>query len=401
MAGFPYALPSAFPAKGQPDWDVPLVSNVNDLASRNAVQEAVHGAPLDSFPGSSDDAKLTNAMAYAAAQTRPPAIVLGLRSHSFSGPRDWYNGFRLLGSVGFGAREFASTGPETTVICNGVGDFPSLFKIPSGGVKNIWISGIQFRAASGSIHFHEPVTDLGSGPILNDGTFENLSWVGFASIMQARHLRVRIDKVYINEGTDTQFKLAGSDNYYFQSGGFCSSTKLAASKFYFWFTHMSRSDFGPLYITPEKATGVRIDGGYGDFKFDSTKFDSTGRDLSTACQGAALLITGGRGLVFDKLWFFNNAVNPAGTGRSPVDKGQVYIRGTAADIIFNMPSFSGFAVTTGFTPSGTPAIYAATGVTNVKVMGPIAPAGGNKLLQHQSSGIITKFAADDWTLAVA
>lgn len=106
-------------------------------------------------------------------------------------------------------------------------------------------------------------------------------------------------------------------------------------------------------------------------------------------------------MVFDKLWFFNNAVNPAATGRSPQDKGQVYIRGSASDLAFNLPSFSGFATTTGYTPAGTPAIYAATGVTNVKVTTPIAPAGGTKLIQQQTSGIITKYAADDWTLAVA
>ena len=31
----------------------------------------------------------------------------------------------------------------------------------------------------------------------------------------------------------------------------------------------------------------------------------------------------------------------------------------------------------------------------------MAPAGGTKLLQHQKAGIITRYAADDWTLSVA
>jgi hypothetical protein len=176
---------------------------------------------------------------------------------------------------------------------------------------------------------------------------------------------------------------------------------LDATKFYVWLTHMSRSQFGPLYITPEKATGIRIDGGYGDLVFSGTLLDSTGRNATTACQGAAILITGGRGLTFRDCWFFNNAVNPASTGRSPVDKGQVFIRGSASEVLFNGCQFGGFDAQTGYTPAGTPAIYAASGVTGVKVVAPMAPASGNKLLQHQGSGIITKYAADDWTLSVA
>lgn len=106
-------------------------------------------------------------------------------------------------------------------------------------------------------------------------------------------------------------------------------------------------------------------------------------------------------MVFRDLWFFNNAVNPSGTGRSPQDKGQVYIRGSASDLLFAGCQFAGAEAQTNLTPAGTPAIYAATGVSNVKVVAPTAPADGTKLLQHQSSGIISKYAADDWTLSVA
>jgi hypothetical protein len=171
--------------------------------------------------------------------------------------------------------------------------------------------------------------------------------------------------------------------------------------YYIYFTHMSRTSVGPLYITPEVATGVRIDGSYGNLVFNGTLFDSTGRNSTTACQGAALLITGGKGMVFRDCWFFNNAVNPAATNRSPVDKGQVFIRGSAAELLFTGCQWGGGDAQTVVTPAGTPAIYAATGVTNVKVSNPIAPNGGNKLLQHQSSGIITTTGAADWTLSVA
>ncbi|WP_329521147.1 hypothetical protein [Spirillospora sp. NBC_01491] len=397
MPGFPYDLAAPMPAQGATGWAAPLESNLGDVRDRTRVHEATYGVPLDAFSGT-DDQKLTAAMAYAAAQTRPPAIVLSSRTHTFSGgPYPYYNGMRIIGSLGTTEREFSVTGPQCVVTVGGT----ALFSVPSGGVKNMYVAGIQFRAASGSVHFQEPTTNLDSGPIMQDATFVDLAWVGFATVMHARHLRVRIDRTYVNNGFDNQFKLAGSDNYYWQNGGYLSSTQLAASKFYVWFTHMSRSQFGPLYVTPERATGIRIDGSYGGLVFSGTLLDSTGRTLTTACQGAAILITGGRGYVFRDLWFFNNCVAPASTGRSPQDKGQVYLRGSASEVLFSGCQFAGGSAQTVVTPSGTPAIYAATGVSGVKVLAPIAPAGGNKLLQHQSSGIISKSAADDWTLSVA
>ncbi|MFC7732974.1 hypothetical protein [Actinomadura keratinilytica] len=53
------------------------------MAAAPAVQ--VYGVPLDGFSGADDDAKLKAAMSYAAAQTRPPAIVLANRAHKFDG----------------------------------------------------------------------------------------------------------------------------------------------------------------------------------------------------------------------------------------------------------------------------------------------------------------------------
>lgn len=400
MSGVPYALPGGFPVPGGSGWDVPLQANLDDLKARIAMHEAAYGVPVDAFAGATDDAKLSAAMSYAAAQTRPPALLLANRAYTFNGgPYNYYNGMRLVGSLGTTEREFASTGPQCVATIGG----SAFLQVPSGGARTIWISGIQFRASSGTVNFQTPVTDFSNGPILQDVDYRNLGWVGFKTVLHARHLRVSIERTYVNNGTDTQFKLAGSDNYYWVEGkSYMSAHNLTAAMYYLYFTHMSRTQVGPVYITPEVATAVRIDGSYGNLVFTGTLFDSTGRTTSTACQGAAVLITGGKGMVFRDCWWFNNAVNPSATGRSPVDKGQVFIRGgSAAEILFSGCQWGGGDAQTVVTPSGTPAIYAATGVTNVKVANPIAPNGGTKLLQHQSSGIITKYAADDWTLSVA
>ncbi|MBX6769822.1 MAG: hypothetical protein IRY90_22155, partial [Actinomadura rubrobrunea] len=294
MAGVPYRLPAAEPDEsGRP---ASPRSGVDDLAARLAVHEEVYGVPLDGFSGSDDDAKLRAALSYAAAQTRPPAIVLANRAHRFDGgPYPYYDGLRLVGSLGTLEREFASAGPQCVATVGG----SALFSVPRDGVRNMFITGVQFRAASGRVHFQTPLTDFAKGPIVQDADFRGLAWVGFKTVMHARHLRCSIERVYVNNGTDTQFKLAGSDNYYFVEGkSFMSARALKASMFYLWFTHMSRTQVGPIYITPEVATAVRIDGSYGDLVFTGTLFDCTGRSASTACQGAAVLITGGKGMVF-------------------------------------------------------------------------------------------------------
>jgi hypothetical protein len=385
------------PTHGDTGWDTAVNTAMAGIAARINNLEGALGVPLDSFTGVSDDAKLAAAMSYAAAQTYPPPILLGRRAHTFtSGPYNLYNGFRLIGSPVTGEREFSSTGPQTVATISST----SFLTVPSGGVKNGTIRGIQFRASSGTVDWLTQVSDLASGPIINDFDFWDLAWVGFRTIMRARHLRCSIERTYINNGTQTQFYLGGSDNYYWMTGrSYMSSTALPVSQYYLRFGSMSDTKVGPMYITPQVATGVRIDGGAGDLQFWGTRFDCTGRNSSTGCQGAALYITAGTGHQFHDCWFFNNAVNPSGTGRG--DKGQVWITG-GNEILFENCAWSGGATRTGMaTPSGTPAIYAASGASGVKVVSPMAPASGTKLLQHQTSGVISKYAADDWTLSVA
>jgi len=385
------------PPHGTTGWDVPLNDNLVSIAARLNVHESALGIFLDSMSGVSDDAKLVQAMAIASAATYAPAIILSNRVHTFSGgPYPLYNGLRMVGAPLTTEREFLTTGPQCVV---NVGS-TSLFTVPSGGVQTVWFSGIQFRASSGTVNWLTPVSDLGGGPIMTDVSFERLAWFGFKSVMQARHLRVQIEHTYVNGGTGTQFQLAGSDNTYWSKGySYLSSNTVPASAYFLYLVNMSRTRVGAVYITPRVATGIRIDGGFGDLQFSGTLLDGTAGTTTTGCQGAAILITGGEGYVFDKVWCFNNAVNPAGTGRSPQDKGQVYIK-AGANMLFHGCAFLGGTKQTLVTPSGTPQIYAASGVTGVRVSNPLAPYGGVKLLQNAVSGAIS---CDDssWSVAVA
>lgn len=396
MPDVPFSL-ATMPPAGATGWDVPLGANLTSTAARLNVHEGALGIFLDSMSGVSDDAKLVEAMAIASAATYALPIILSNRVHTFSGgPYPLFNGLKLVGASLTTEREFLTTGPQCVV---NVGS-TSLFTVPSGGVQNCYFSGIQFRASSGTVNWLTPVADLGGGPIMTDVCFERMAWFGFKSVMQARHLRCQIEHTYINGGTGTQLQLAGSDNTYWTKGyAFLSSNTVPASAYFLYLVNMGRTRVGAVYITPRVATGIRIDGGFGDLQFSGTLLDGTGGTATTGCQGAAILITGGEGYIFDKVWFFNNAVNPAGTGRSPQDKGQVFIK-AGANMLFHACSFLGGTKQTLVTPSGTPQIYAASGVTGIRVSNPIAPYGGTKVLQQAVSGAIT---CDDptWSVAIA
>jgi len=369
----------------------------NASAQVSATASAVPGlAPLGSFPGKTWDAKFKEALAYAAAQTYRPVIVLPNGKIELSGgPYPFLDGLRLSGPPGGMEREFEGRGPQTIVTVKG----KPLFSMPKEGVRSLSMRGIQFRA-SGAVDWMVRVTDLGGGPIMSDAAFLDVGWVGFRSVMHARHLRVTIDRAYINNGTDVQFKLGGSDNYYFTAGpSFMSGSLPPTAAAYVHFTSMSRTRVGPLYITPQYATAFRIDGGYGGLSFEGTIIDCTGRDKTTACQGAGIYVNGGEGHLFSNLWFFNCATNPAATKREG-EKGYVYIGKNAKEIAFVGCQWSGGAKQRVHTPAGTPAIYCAAGASGVRVHAPLAPNGGEKRLQQASAGALS---CDDpaWKIVTA
>jgi hypothetical protein len=320
--------------------------------------------PLDSFSGT-DDQKLANALATQAAEPLKPTIVLSARSHTFLGTYPLKNGLRLSGPLGGYEREF---GASCVVNVKGA----ALFTVPTGGVKDISIRGICFNG-TGTNNWLTPVTDLGNGPIISDMNLRECGWNSFVSVMQARHLRCSIERTYIDNGAGTQLYLAGSDNYYWQEGqSYLSGHKLTTSDYYLRFSFMSKTLVGGLYITPEVATGVRVDGGYGGLRFRGTRFDSSGRTQTTACQGPAMLVTNGS-VVVEGCDFLGNAV---GTGA----QGQLVFSGGYDHMAINN-QFMGVG---SLTPPGVPGIYAAA---SVYTAGNQAVMGGNAVMS--GSGIKT------------
>lgn len=119
---------------------------------------------LDSFAGSSDDQKLTNAMSYAAAQTYRPGIVLGARYHTFSQPRTVYSGLRIFGPagarIGFQNMEISGSNgqynPCRVHLTTGTGN--SSWLVGTSTTYSVTVGGIAFSGNGSSQFYHHPIT---------------------------------------------------------------------------------------------------------------------------------------------------------------------------------------------------------------------------------------------------
>lgn len=311
--------------------------------------------PLDSFAGT-DDQKFAAALAAQAASPLRPTIVLANRAHTFANTYPLQNGMRVSGPLGGYEREFG-----VSCVVNAKGG--ALFSVPAGGVKDISIRGICFNG-TGSNSWLAPTADLGAGPIIQDMNVREVGWNFFASVIQARHLRCSIERTYCDNGSGTQFYLSGSDNFYWLEGqSYLSGHALSTSQYYLRFGWMSKTLVGGIYITPEVATGVRVDGGYGGLRFRGTRFDSSGRTQATACQGPAMLVTGGA-VVVEGCDFLGNAVSPGALGQL------VFTGGSDHSALFNQ-----FMGSTGsLTPATVPGVYASA---SVYAFGNRSVQGGN------------------------
>ncbi|MEV6967944.1 hypothetical protein AB0M47_22820 [Hamadaea sp. NPDC051192] len=308
------------------------------VAAPAAATTANGYAEVDSFAGTTDDEKLAAAMAYAAAQTYAPTLVFGARAYTFAADYAFFPGMRWSGPLGGSETEF---GESCLVKVTGA------YLLRATAVRDVAIRGICFQG-TGANDFQQQVTDFAAGPLTQDARYREIGFKSFRSVMHARHLRCSIERMYCNNGTGTQFKIGGSDSYYFLEGNsYLSSPSLPANAYYWHFTHMSESRFGELYITTETATGMRIDGSYGDLQLLGTKFDCTGRTGTDNCQGAQIIIAGGQGVHLDRCWFYGGMTNPAATGRTGVDNGLISITGGTEHLV-TAPKF-------GFGPYGAPA----------------------------------------------
>lgn len=292
---------------------------------------------LDSFAGGSDDAKLTAAMSYAAAQTHPPVIQLTNRTYSFATQRILYTGFRLRG-VG------ASSNSEL-----GDANMGCLLNLSTNGpwlyiTADAWDCLIQGISAIGT----STTTFLGcdSTHQLRGSTIRDVSFKQFLTVFgtQAQKLLMttcQLDGYFQMQGTyNGGIHIGGSDNRLFMASGLVDASQAyntagnAAGQYHFWFDGLDNSMVGPLYITCSglwggvHVTGLAYNSGSTGNRGMLWMYGLTieGQSASIPCNGAVLRVDGGIVKTRDG-YIARGMDNPSAQGHSPQDAGVVHVTG--------------------------------------------------------------------------
>jgi len=289
--------------------------------------------------GADDDAKLTNAMSLAAAQTYPPPILLGPRNYSFSNNRTLYDGFTLIGVQGMGNAELTNQGTtRTRVTVGGTGTWLSANGGIRSGTQN-WDVAIRNIAFTGN----SSKQFMGGTAVLWCMNLQDCSWSSWSSILGSQATKLLINLclfdgwLSFHNSYHGGIHIGGSDNTLFvgmtniDSGTAFNSSGGANGQYHLWLDSLEKSTIGPIYLTCEGAwNGIRVSGPAhntggsnlgGPLWITGAKIE--GRNAGAACNGSAIRVEGGQ-LHLRDTWIGYGMVSPATPGHSPQDAGMIH-----------------------------------------------------------------------------
>lgn len=325
---------------------VPAVHSAGDsghIADHNAIRTMLASLRsgsvwLDDFTDSGDDAKLTAAMSYAAAQTYPPVIQLAARQHSFSTQRSTYTGFRLRGPGGANDAELgnANQACEVNLSTSGIWLY-----VNGGDTWNAEVSGISFTGTSSTTFLGCDGSSDWHGSLLR-----NVSFSGFLSVLGTNSQKLLmttclIDGWFQMQGChSTGIHIGGSDCFLFMDGALVdsNSSNTSTAQFHMHFEGQDNTVIGRLYLTCQGYWGgVLVDGcaynaggppsNLGMLCFQPGSVIE-GQSASNPSYGSLVRIQGGNTRMRDT-YIARGLSNPSLTGRSPADAGAVMVTGGA------------------------------------------------------------------------
>lgn len=291
-----------YPTPGQTGWNTGLEAAINDVSDRadlalstaSGASATPGGVLLDSFSGANDDAKLTAAMSYAAAQTVKPAIYVGNRQYSFSQTnRSLYSGFKLIGLGGFGDQQRAANSIPNDIRFTGNGTWfvnpGTTYDVEFRGLCLQGNSNGQFIASNPGVLWTSKFSDLGF----------NLWKYGFGN-PASKFLNTAIllsGWGNVNNSYNTFFSFGGSDSNFFVGGEWLIDSPtsiMTASAYHLRFDYQEKSHVGPIYMTAERSSGIYITGGS---TTTGLVFNGMGRiegrNIGAPCVGSNVRIDGG------------------------------------------------------------------------------------------------------------
>lgn len=271
---------------------------VNDVA--NAINRTKSGVVfLDEFAGASDDAKLTAALSYAAAQTHIPAIQFPARDINLStAGRVPFNGMKLIGPSGSGGPaqlELSSAYANHRILLSVGSDASAWFNGAGLTLYDVYVSGLAFQNANNASQFWAQPSGTLYACEFNALTFYGMTHIFGSATVKALCTQVIFSGMWeVIGGNGTQFYIGGSDCCFWVPGycNFGNGGSVNADTYGVKFETLGKSSVGYLYLTCLGGwSGMLLSGGGTGVSFHGGTYE--GLNAGNPTTGTPVTITGG------------------------------------------------------------------------------------------------------------
>ncbi len=278
--------------------------NTFTAANENLVENSANWAQggrvyLDSFAGANDDAKLTAAMTYAAAQTHIPSIVFPARTSTFSTTgRTPYTGLRIVGPDGcLGPKniDVSTTMPNHLITLN-VGADASAWFVGGGDTYDVYMGGLAIQNGNGASQFWSHTTGTLYAAEFNSMTFYGMNHIFGSAATQCNFTQIVFSGHWeIIGGTGCQFYIGGSDCCLWMPG-YCNMQNggaVNADTYMMKFSTLAKTSVGFLRLICSGGwSGIQLSGSnaYGGVSFHGSTF--TGTSAAAPSTAAPVSISG-------------------------------------------------------------------------------------------------------------
>lgn len=278
---------------------------------------------LSTFDGSTDDAKLTAAMAYIKSlPNRGVTIVLDeAKTYTFSQPQQLFSGFSLSGPYRTQdqARSTMPVGNRINVRTSG-----PWFTLPAGQTFGVSLANLSLDGTATSA-----LVGGGSG-VLWTSVFHNISAQNFGCLFGSSASKLLNTACTfsgwwnVNNVQSRAWVVGGSDtNFAFTQCLLDSPTSLLGpTQFLAEFSSQSKGTIQNVYVTAEGHAAFRWTGGADRTVVSTSRIE--GRNAGAPSPGALCRVEGSD-VTFRDCWLSYAMANPTATGRN--DSGVVHVSG--------------------------------------------------------------------------
>lgn len=345
---------TALPAQGNTAW----YGHYSDIDKVVRAAYAGWGIHMDDYTGT-DEQQLTAAISAQQADTarNMPPIILASRDLSFTTPREWYSGCKIIGPTVTGQKNpeinTNYVGPSIT-LGGSIGTTTASWWNWSSGTADlfdVFMSDFSVRASDYTRSFADTATRSLYACVFNNLSFDNMFSVLGGPNRKFYMTQVNLTGTWtINNLVGCQMWLGGSDNTLWKYGyvnlgtaqdaAHQKTTLNATTSYYLQFNSLSNTEVGYIYASMLNGwRGIKVSGTSSSMTFFGGVYEgykpsgtaSSGGTL--AAPGACITLAGGNGT------FYSPFVGQGMAAPDASENGLVQVQG--GEWAFYSPTFYG------------------------------------------------------------